>query len=257
MQTHVRFERDGDIGYLVLACDEPGKPPTLDFQTLDELEQRIGEVRSTDDLCAVIVKSDSEKYFVVGANINALMTLNTETIVPWVQRGHVVLNQLAALPLPVIARVEGFCLGGGLELAMACDLIVASRNAKLGQPEANLGLVAGWGGCHRLPRRVGAARAKEMFFTARILSAEEAYSIGLVDFAGDSETLQSHMATLLQGIRSLSRMALAQMKSLVDQSFDITVEEDCQKEAEASRLCMLTDDTKARVTDYLENRKKR
>jgi enoyl-CoA hydratase len=257
MQTHVLFEQQNDIGYLTLACDEPGKPNTLDYQALDELEHGIKAIRSEESLRAVIVRSNSEKYFLVGANINALMTLNAQTIVPWVERGHAVFNQLAELPLPVIVLVEGFCLGGGLELALACDLVVASSNAKLGQPEANLGLVAGWGGCWRLPRRVGAARAKEMFFTAKILSAEEAYRIGLVDFVGDGEALQSHMESLVQSIRPLSRLALAQMKSLVDQSYDITPEESCQKEADASRLCMSSADTTGRIAGYLESRRKR
>jgi enoyl-CoA hydratase len=257
MKTHVRLEWQEDMAYLILSCDEPGKPPTLDYATLDELEQRISEIRVAAGVRAVIVKSDAEKYFVVGANINALTTLNSETIVPWIQRGHAVFNQLAALPLPVIARVEGFCLGGGLELAMACDLIVASRNAKLGQPEANLGLVAGWGGCYRLPRRVGVSRAKEMFFTARILSAEQAYAIALVDFVGDTGDVDAHLISLMQGMRAMSPLALAEMKRLVDQSFDTTLKEACRVEAEASRLCMSSEDTKARVASYLENRRKR
>jgi enoyl-CoA hydratase len=257
MKTHVSLDRKEDVAYLTLACDEPGKPPTLDYQTLDELEHSISEIRAAGDLRAVIVKSASEKYFLVGANINALMTLDADSIVPWIKRGHAVFNQLAALPLPVIALVEGFCLGGGLELAMACDLIVASRNARLGQPEANLGLVAGWGGCFRLPRRIGAARAKEMFFTGKVLSADDALAIGLVDFVGDTGEVDAHLLSLLQGIRSLSQLALAEMKRMVEQSFDITIEDDCLKEAKASRLCMSSDDTKARVATYLKSRRKR
>ena len=127
MQTHILLETINDVATLTLTPDEPGKPPTLDYAALDELEAHVATVRASAGLRAVILRSTSEKYFCVGANINVLKTLDAETIVPWVERGHAIFNALAALPLPVIARVEGFCLGGGLELAMACDLIIASR----------------------------------------------------------------------------------------------------------------------------------
>lgn len=177
MQTHVSLEVKEDIGMLTLACEVAGKPATLDHRALDELADRLEEIRSRGDglrgdgLRAVVVQSDSEKYFVVGANVNALATLDVETIVPWIEKGHAVFDELEALPLPVVARLEGYALGGGLELALACDLIVASDRARLGQPEANLGFVAGWGGCYRLPRRVGLCRAKELFFTGQIIGS--------------------------------------------------------------------------------------
>jgi len=256
MQTHVIYQRENDIGYLTFACDEPGKPNTLDLQVLDELAARLDEIRCTlDCLRAVIVRSDSPRYFVVGANINALQTLTPQTIIPWVQRGHAVFNGLAALPLPVIARVEGYALGGGLELAMACDLIVASRDAKLGQPEANLGLVSGWGGSYRLPRRVGLSRAKELFFTGKAIDADAAYAMGLVDFVGDSAEVERHINGLLDGIRNCGRLAVSHMKALIDASPSATIGENCQAEAVASSLCLASDDTQTRVANYLQSRK--
>jgi enoyl-CoA hydratase len=256
MQTHVTYQSQDDIGYLTFACDEPGKPNTLDLQVLDELVVCLDEIRAAlKDLRAVIVRSDSSRYFVVGANINALQTLTPQSIVPWVQRGHAVFNALAALPLPVIARVEGYALGGGLELAMACDLIVASREARLGQPEANLGLVSGWGGSYRLPRRVGLSRAKELFFTGKIIDAEAAYAMGLVDFVGDGAAVEQHIAGLLDGIRTCGRLAVSHMKALIDASPSSTIGENCQAEAVASSLCLASDDTQTRVTNYLQSRK--
>jgi enoyl-CoA hydratase len=258
MQTYVSFEREDDIGYLTFACDEPNKPATLDLQVLDELSERTREIRSSiAQLRAVVVRSNSKRYFVVGANINALETLNPETIVPWVQKGHVVLNQLESLPIPVIARVEGYVLGGGLELAMACDMIVASRDTKLGQPEANLGLVAGWGGSYRLSRRVGLARAKEMFFTAKIITAEEAYRMGLVNYVGDSAEVEAYLLTLLEGIRSCSALAVSQMKKLINDSSYVTVEQGSFAEAVASSICLASDDTKSRVAEFFESRQAR
>jgi enoyl-CoA hydratase len=253
MQTHVTFEHKGDIGYLTFACETPGKPTTLDLHVLNELDACLDEVETlTATLRAIIVQSAFPKYFLVGANINALQTLNAETIVPWVQGGHAVFNRLARLPLPVIAKVEGYALGGGLELVMACDLIAATESARFGQPEANLGVVAGWGGSYRLPRRVGLAKAKELFFTGRIVDAATAHDIGLADFVGD---VNAYLDALLADIRKCGRVAVASMKRLIDNSPGITIEQNCLDEAVASSRCMADADTQARVANYLEGRK--
>jgi enoyl-CoA hydratase len=258
MQTHVGLEYREDVAYLTLACDEPGKPATLDMAVLDELDQRLAEIEArAGELVAVVVQSAAARYFVVGANVNALQTLDAETVMPWVQKGHAVFNRLEALPLPVIARVEGYALGGGLELAMACDMILASRTARLGQPEANLGFVAGWGGSYRLPRRVGVARAKELLFTGRAIDAEEAYHMGLVNWAVDEGDLDGQLETLLGDMRKLSRVAIAQMKKLVHDSPYLTAEQSCAHEAVASAICLSSGDTQARVAAFLESRKKR
>jgi enoyl-CoA hydratase len=209
---------------------------------------------AADTIRAVVVQSDFAKYFIVGANINALHTLNAETIVPWVQRGHAAFNRLARLPLPVIAKVEGFALGGGLELAMACDFIIATESAKFGQPEANLGVVAGWGGSYRLPRRVGVAKAKALFFTGRIVDAQTALDIGLVDFVGD---VDAYLGELLVDIRKCGQAAVSSMKRLIDNGLDATIEQNCLDEAVASSRVMANADTQARVASYLESRKKK
>jgi enoyl-CoA hydratase len=257
VQTHVSFEAKGDIGILTLACEVAGKPATLDHQALDELADRLEEIRSKGNgLRAAVVQSDSEKYFVVGANVNVLATLDVETIVPWIEKGHAVFNELEALPLPVVARVEGYALGGGLELAMACDLIVASDRARLGQPEANLGFVAGWGGCYRLPRRVGLSRAKELFFTGQIIDAARAYEIGLVDFVGeDSGAVDAYLASFFDSLRKCSKVAVSEMKRLVNISPGLTLHESNLEEAAASRTCLSSGDTRARVAAFLERRK--
>ena len=258
MQTHVSLEQEGDLGILTFACDEPGKPATLDLRVLDELEEGLKEIRSrVEELRAVVVRSDCDRYFIVGANINALQTLDAATIVHWVQRGHAVFDQLESLPLPVIARVEGYALGGGLELALACDLIVASREAKLGQPEASLGFVAGWGGSYRLPRRIGVTKAKELFFTARIVDAEEACEMGLVDFCGERAEVERYLESLFEGVRSCSPLAISEMKKLIHRSLHISLRESCLEEAVASSACLSSGDTRARVAAFLESRKKK
>ena len=247
----------GDLATLTLTPDEPGKPPTLDYAALDELSAHIAAIRAAEGLRAVILRSASEKYFCVGANINALKTLDAETIVPWVERGHAVFNDLAALPLPVIARVEGFCLGGGLELAMACDLIVASKTARFGQPEAVLGVIAGWGGTWRLPRRVGIARAKELFFTSKLIAADEAAANGLASFAGEPVEVAVYLTEFLTGLRKCSPLAVGQMKAIVDRSDSLTLDDACRAEAAASHACLASADTRARLAEYLASRKRR
>jgi len=256
MQTNVTLSLDGDIGTLTFACDEVGKPTTLDLKVLDELDAHLAMIEShSDTLRAVIVESAYPKYFIVGANINALKTLNAETIVPWVKKGHAVFNRLEALPLPVIAKVEGYALGGGLELAMACDMILAADTAKFGQPEANLGVVSGWGGSYRLPLRVGLAKAKEMFFTAAILDANAAFAAGLVDYVGDMVSLDAHLNDLLAGIRRSGALAVRQMKALINHSPEIDIQANGEEEARASQLCMADAATVSRVSRYLASRK--
>jgi enoyl-CoA hydratase len=256
MQTHVSFDRADGIATLTFACEVAGKPAVLDHQVLDELAQGLEEIRTSGGLRAVVVRSDAERYFVVGANINALEKLDAETIVPWIERGHAVFDELEALPLPVIARVEGYALGGGLELAMACDLIVTSSRARLGQPEANLGFVAGWGGTYRLPRRVGLSRAKELLFTGQIIDAARAYEIGLVDFVGqDTAEVDAYLASFFESLRSCSEVAVAEMKRLVNASLGMTQRESHLAEALASCTCLSSGDTRERVRAFLESRR--
>ncbi len=125
------------------------------------------------------MRSTSDRFFCVGANINALNDIDENSIAPWVLKGHQVFNQIEDLAMPVIAVVEGYAMGGGLELAMACDLIFASQEAKFAQSEASLGFIPGWGGTHRLARRVGVSKAKFYFYSGKMLGAQEAKEIGL------------------------------------------------------------------------------
>jgi enoyl-CoA hydratase len=253
MHTHINYRRQKDIITLTFSADQEGKPPTLDLDVLDRLDDILQKVEDDPgELRAIIIRSNSQKYFIVGANIDALAQLDAQSMSAWVQRGHEVFNRLSEFPLPVIAWVEGYALGGGLELAMACDLILATDNAKLGQPEAKLGLVSGWGGSHRLPRRVGLAKAKEMFFTGNIVDARTAYDFGLVDYVGIREAVQQYLDGVLEGIRHCSPFAVAQMKLLLDDSLDTTIDENGLAESSASYRCMQDQETQARIAAFLK-----
>jgi enoyl-CoA hydratase len=251
MQTHITLEHQDNIAYLSFVTDPPEKPPTLDYTVLDELETRLRELRREQErLAAVVVQSQSPKYFVVGANLEALRQVDKDSIMQWIQRGHEVFNALEALPLPVIAKVTGYALGGGLELALACDFILSSTTASFGQPETGLGFIPGWGGSYRLPRRIGAPRAKELIYTGRRLTAEEAHRLGITNFVGSTEELEAYLASTLQAIAGNSRLANAVVKPIIEQSLSATLQTAGYAERVASSVCLAAGDTQQRLAAF-------
>ena len=236
-----------------------GKPPTLDPAVMDAFDRVLTEIEArAPELSAVVLQSASPKFFCAGANINVLETINRDTIGPWVERGHRLMNRIEALPVPVIARVEGYALGGGLELAMAGDLIFASSNAKFGQTETKLGFVTGWGGSYRLVRRVGLSRAKELVFSGRMIDAAEAARLGLVEWQGAPEALALHLAEFLGAVSASSRVANREMKSLLESCARTTIAENAAIESAASQRCLGADgDAAERLRRFLtKNRAK-
>lgn len=257
MSTSIELRRTGTLAEIVLVPPE-GRPPTLDHVTLDRLDEQIAAIEKAGDaIRLVVVRSASPKYFCVGADLNSLQHLNGDTITPWISHGHRVFDRLEKLPQPVVARVEGYALGGGLELALAADFIVASENAQLGQTEARLGFITGWGGAWRLPRRVGPARAKEMFFTGRILPAQEAAAIGLVNVCLPAEALETWCAKFAQDVAASSPIAIREFKRLTSDAPTLTYDLKTKGEVDASLECVRSADTQQRVKAFLESRKKK
>jgi len=256
MSTEIQLRRDGTLAELVLTPPE-GRPPTLDHGTLERLEKQIAAIEQAgDDIRLVVVRSASPRYFCVGADLNSLQHLNPDTIGRWIEHGHMVFDRLEKLSQPVIACVEGYALGGGLELALAADLIVASETAQVGQTEARLGFITGWGGAWRLPRRVGAARAKELFFTGRIVPAAEAATFGLVDVCLKPEAVAAYLAKLVEDISASSPIAVREFKRLVSDAPILTYEAKMAAEVDASLACVRSEDTQRRVRDFLARKKK-
>ncbi|MGF1632473.1 MAG: enoyl-CoA hydratase/isomerase family protein [Phycisphaerae bacterium] len=241
---------EAQVAWLTLVPDRPGRPPTLDHAALDALDAAVKRVAEAGDdvVAAVVGAQEPGKYFCVGADVAALAGLNEVTIVPWVRHGHEVFNRLAGLPVPVVAAVDGYALGGGLELALACDVIVATRTSRFGATEARLGAVPGWGGTGRLPARVGLGRARLLTFTGRLLVAEEAAAIGLVDVL-TADPLHEAVAHLLAEMREAAPHALRQVKRLLGGSLTRS-----GGEVEASVVCFGHDETKRRVEAFLASR---
>ena len=234
-----------------------GKPPTLDPTVMDAFDRVLDEIETRSaNLAAVILQSASPRFFCAGANVNVLETINRDTIGPWVERGHRLMNRIEALPVPVIARVEGYALGGGLELAMACDLLFASSNAKFGQTETKLGFVTGWGGSYRLVRRVGLARAKELVFTGRIFDAEEAARLGVAEWQGAPAALDAHIQEFLAAVVANSRGANRATKHLLASCTHTSLAENAAIETAASQHCLGKDgDAAERLRNFLAKKK--
>jgi enoyl-CoA hydratase len=258
MTTSCRFTMEEGIGTLSLEPSNPTRPPTFDHTSLDAFDVALAtaeEATSAGTLRILFVRSASPRFLCAGANIAALGTLNEHSIGAWVAHGHRVFNRLARLPVPTVARIEGYALGGGLELGLACDLIFASDAAQLGQTEASLGFVAGWGASIRLARRVGVSRAADLFFSARMVSAVDAARIGLVDFVGSTEELAVHCATFASAVIRGSDHSHREHKFLLSLVSHATIEDQGAAEATASVACLRSTDTQNRVRAFLNRRK--
>jgi len=228
-----------------------GKPPTLDHAVMHQFEHALTAIEGSGaELSAVVLQSASPKYFCAGANLKIMETIDQHSIVPWVERGHRLMNRIAALPPPTVARVEGYALGGGLELAMACDLIFASDLARFGQPEAKLGLVTGWGGSYRLYQRVGLARAKELAFTGRIFDASEAVRLGVAEWQGDTAGLARHLDEFLRSVAGNGRVAVREMKQILEACTRTRLDDNAAIEAASSQRCLADGDTAQRLQKF-------
>jgi enoyl-CoA hydratase len=157
----------------------------LDVTTLTELRDRLAELKDDENVRAVVLTGAGDRAFIAGADIKAMSAMDVAAARSWGELGHAVARRLETMPTPTIAAINGFALGGGCELAAACDIRYASSRAKLGQPEINLGIIPGWGGTQRLARLCGLGFAKELILTGRLVEADEALSRGLVDGVHD------------------------------------------------------------------------
>lgn len=250
--TRVALSFDGEVAEITLVPPE-GKPPTLDQTVLAELEEAIGKIEGS-PAGLVFLASESERYFCVGANIEVLRETNVETIGPWVRDGHRVLNRLEDLPCPVVALVSGYAMGGGLELAMACDLIFTDPGAKFAQSEASLGFIPGWGGSRRLVDRIGLARAKYYFYSGDMIDADTALNLGLADLAGDLDELRASFA---RKVLDKNRNALCTYKKMVNSGMVDRRARNMEMEASHSKGCLEDTDTLHRLDAFLNKKGQR
>ena len=226
----------------------------LDVDTLTELRDRLREVGSDDNVRVVVLTGAGEKAFVAGADIKYMSGLGVGEAKEWGALGHEAGRLLETMPKPTIAAINGFALGGGCELALACDIRYASRSAKLGQPEVNLGIIPGWGGTQRLARATTLAYAKELIFTGRVVGAEEAERRGLVNAVFDDGELMEKALETARLIASKSPVALAAAKAACNRALQGDHAASLAAEADRFGELFASEDAKEGMTAFVEKR---
>ena len=247
------LEQNGAIA--VLTINRPKALNALNADTLTELSTVFDELGRDSSVKVVILTGGGEKAFVAGADIAQMKELNALEARRFAQLGHSTFRKLELLSQPVIAAIKGFALGGGCELAMSCDIRLASETAKFGQPEVTLGLTAGFGGTQRLPRLVGAGVASELLFTGDIIDAQEAYRIGLVNHVYPSDQLMEEALKLANRIAGRAPAAVQLSKSAIQRGINMDLDSAQDYEAAVFSLTFSTRDQTEGCSAFLERRK--
>jgi len=238
----------------ILKINRPKALNAINTATLHELSRAFSQIADDDNVRVVLLTGSGEKAFVAGADIAEMRDMNTQQARRFSQLGQRVMNQIENLAQPVIAVVNGFALGGGTELTLACDLRLAAEKAKFGQPEVTLGIMAGFGGTQRLARLVGSGRASEILFTGEMLDAQEAYRIGLVNRVYAKDDLMSQALTLAQKIASCAPIGVQLTKSAIQKGRNMDIVTGQAYESEVFGEVFSTQDQKEGCSAFLEKR---
>jgi enoyl-CoA hydratase len=247
------IERDGAVA--IVTVNRPKVLNALNRQTFDELRRLVLELKSDDTVRAIIVTGAGEKSFVAGADINELAELSATSARELALTGQHVLDLVEHLGKPVIAAINGYALGGGCELAMACTLRIAADTARLGQPEIALGLIPGYAGTQRLTRLIGKGRAAEIILTGTPVDAAEAYRIGLVNRVVPAATLMEEARKLAHALSAQPPIAVQYILSAINRGSEMPFAEGCAYEATLFGLVSATDDMREGTRAFLEKRK--
>ncbi len=243
-------------GTCIIRINRPEKLNALNKNVFDDLDAVIDEVISNPDIKSAIITGSGPKAFVAGADISEFSDLSPEQAMALSKRGQDVFFKIENAPKPIVAAVNGFALGGGCELAMACHFRYCSSNAKFGQPEVNLGLIPGYGGTQRLTQLVGKGKSMEMQMTGNIIDAQEAYRLGLVNLVCEPENLLQQTKDILQLIHTKAPLAVSKIIDCINTA--VVNNDDMsgyEKEVALFGECVSTADMKEGATAFLEKRK--
>ena len=249
------IEVQHEAGIATITFNRPKALNALNGQTLRELAAALEDIAGNEEIRVLILTGAGEKAFVAGADITEIRQLSPLAAKKFAGLGQQTIDRLQHLPIPVIAAVNGFALGGGCEMALACDFIFASETATFGLPEINLGIIPGFGGTQRLPRLVGANLARELIFTGRYLSAQEALAIGLVNRCHPTDELLAKTRETAKQIAAKGKASLRAAKEAIRQGLNTDLETGLAIERDAFALCISSPDAQEGTTAFLEKRK--
>lgn len=241
-------------GIAAITINRPSAMNAMTPATLDELAEAVRRVNGAPEVRAAILTGAGTKAFMAGADIAAMRDMTPAQARDLARQAHLIYADIERSPKPFIAAVNGYALGGGCELAMACDIRLASENAKFGQPEINIGIIPGFGGTQRLPRLVGKGRALEMILTGDMIDAQEAYRIGLVNRVVPATALMATARDLARKLAGKSPLALRLCKEAVMNGMEMDLTQACRYEAELFALSFSTADQKEGMSAFLEKR---
>jgi len=242
-------------GIGILKINRPKALNALNTETVIEIKHAANELNTNKDIRVVILTGEGDKAFVAGADILEMKDMNALEGMAFSQRGHEAFSVLENMGKPVIAAVNGFALGGGFELALACDFIYASDKARVGFPETTLGIHPGFGGTQRTAKIAGLAKAKELIFTGKMITAQEAYEMGLINKVVPHDQLMNEVMAIAEKIKANGPVAIRFAKECIDKSLSLDNKEGLMLEAKDFGLCFATKDQKEGMTAFVEKRK--
>ena len=254
LQTdYLKYDEENDIG--ILYINKPQSLNALDTQVLDELDQMFFSIDSN-KVRALIITGGGEKSFVAGADISEMSEFTKELAHSFSKRGNDIFRKIETFPIPIIAAINGYALGGGLEIALSCDIRICSENAIFGQPEVSLGITPGFGGTQRLSRTIGVGMAKQLIYTAQNIKADEALKIGLVNAIYPQNELLNEAKKLALAIAKNGPNAIKNSKKAINEGMNVDIEKGIQIEEELFKECFETSEQRERMKNFLEKGKK-
>lgn len=250
----ITYEVEGAVG--VITINRPKALNALNSQVLEEIDKTLDGVDLETVRCLILTGA-GDKSFVAGADIGEMSTLTKAEGEAFGKKGNDVFRKLETFPIPVIAAINGFALGGGCEISMSCDIRICSENAVFGQPEVGLGITPGFGGTQRLPRIIGVGKAKEMIYGGRNIKADEAYRIGLVNNVYPLEELMPAAKKLASTIAANAPIAVRACKKAINEGLDVDMDAAIVVEEKLFGSCFETEDQKAGMGNFLEKDKEK
>lgn len=244
---------EGEIG--ILTINRPKALNALNIETLEDIRMGLQEVKKNAAMKVLIVTGAGEKAFVAGADITEMRAMSSLEALNFSRMGHLTFKMIQDLDRPVIAAVNGFALGGGTEIAVACDFIYASENARFGLPEVTLGIFPGFGGTQRLPRLIGKGKAKELIFSGKMINAQEAYQMGIVNRVVPHASLMEETKKDATQIAGNGAVGVRLAKMAIDAGYNMDLTEACTLESYAFGISFSTEDQKEGMTAFVEKRK--